>query len=122
MFEISVRSRFSAAHHLKGYPGTCSAVHGHNWDVEVFLQGEELNDEGLLVDFRQLKEMLGEVIEQLDHADLNKLEAFAEENPSSENLARFLYKELSRRINCDRYGVSRVRVGETPETAASYVE
>lgn len=122
MFEVSLKSHFSAAHHLKGYPGECAAFHGHNWEVEVFLRGSDLDETGILVDFRELKKAVEAVLEEIDHSDLNQVEAFKEQNPTSENIARFLYNELSESLNCDNYEMARVSVHETPGTTASYWE
>ena len=122
MFEISVKSRFSAAHHLKGYDGSCASLHGHNWEVEVFLRGETLSDVGILMDFRRLKEVLRELLGELDHADLNTVEAFRTANPSSENLARYLYRGLAGRLDSANCRVHRVSVCETPESRATYWE
>jgi 6-pyruvoyltetrahydropterin/6-carboxytetrahydropterin synthase len=122
MFEVSIKSHFSAAHHLKGYAGACAAFHGHNWEIEVFLRGCDLDDTGILVDFRDLKVAIGTVLDDIDHADLNEVEAFKEQNPTSENIARFLYGELSSKLNCDRYNITKISVHETPGTTASYWE
>jgi len=120
MYEVSARARFSAAHRLAGYKGACASVHGHNWEVEVFVRGEELDPTGILVDFRELKRAIGEALSVLDHADLNEVEVFRRQNPTSENIARFIYERLSAALDCDRYTVDRVHVGETPETGAMY--
>jgi 6-pyruvoyltetrahydropterin/6-carboxytetrahydropterin synthase len=120
MFEISVKTHFSAAHHLRGYKGICADPHGHNWDVEVFIAGAQLDMTGFLVDFRVLKKRVKAILGELDHHDLNTLPAFRRQNPTSENLARYLYETLSGRVNCPRYRINRVTVGETPGTTASY--
>lgn len=120
MYEISITTHFSAAHHLENYQGSCEAHHGHNWEIEVFVSGSELDDTGLLIDFRELKGRTAEVIGGLDHVDLNTLSAFSEENPTSENIARYIWEQLSEKINCERYRVSRVDVHETPGSVASY--
>jgi len=120
MFEISVTTRFSAAHHLVGYPGSCAGVHGHNWQVEVFVIGEELDQTGILVDFRALKEAVNGTIAEFDHQDLNTLTAFQGGNPTSENVARYLYNRLSSALNTERIRIARVAVSETPESRAVY--
>jgi len=120
MYELSVRTHFSAAHHLKGYDGKCADQHGHNWEVEVYVAGDKLNSTGILVDFRLLKEMVKELLGKLDHADLNKLDAFRNMNPTSENIARFLHDEISAKIKSTGCRVSRVLVRETDETSATY--
>ena len=120
MYELSVKTHFSAAHHLRNYQGKCADPHGHNWEVEVFVAGDNLNGEGLLVDFRFLKDTVKEILGRLDHADLNKLESFGESNPTSENIARHIYEELSATLKNADCSVSRVLVRETTETSASY--
>lgn len=122
MFELSVRSHFSGAHHLDGYPGKCAAQHGHNWEVEVFVRGEQLDETGILADFRHIKDAVENLLNKIDHSDLNTFKAFKEENPTSENIARFLYRELSAQLNCGMYRVHRVCVRETPGTGAAYWE
>ena len=122
VFEISVTTEFSAAHSLQGYPGNCSQVHGHNWTVEVFVRCRALNDIGIGIDFREVKRAIKESIENLDHSCLNEHPAFEHTNPSSENIARFLYKELGARINSENAKISRVKVSETPNTGAYYWE
>jgi 6-pyruvoyltetrahydropterin/6-carboxytetrahydropterin synthase len=120
MYELSVSTHFSAAHHLEGYPGSCVVHHGHNWDVEVFVRGEALDATGLLVDFKTLKRDVSEAVGMLDHVDLNTVERFRTQNPTSEHIARFLYEEISRKVDTDRYRVHRVSVHETPGSCASY--
>ena len=122
MFEVSIEASFSSAHHLRGYNGTCEVLHGHNWKVEVFVQGEELDDVGLLVDFREVKRHVKGLLKKLDHTDLNELESFRDRNPSSENIARELFGRLSELLNVGTRRVSRVIVHETPGSAASYWE
>jgi 6-pyruvoyltetrahydropterin/6-carboxytetrahydropterin synthase len=122
VFEINVRTHFSAAHYLKGYPGDCVRIHGHNWIVEAFVKCRELNDIGIGIDFKEIKEAVKQVIRGLDHVNLNELPAFQEVNPSSENIARLLYHELSGKLNSDSVRVSRVKVSETPGTGAAYWE
>jgi 6-pyruvoyltetrahydropterin/6-carboxytetrahydropterin synthase len=121
-FEISVATEFSAAHSLHGYPGDCAQVHGHNWTVEVFVRCRALNDIGIGIDFREVKRAIKESIDTLDHSCLNEHPAFERANPSSENIAKFLYKELGPRINSENAKISRVKVSETPKTGACYWE
>ncbi|OGV67045.1 MAG: 6-carboxytetrahydropterin synthase QueD [Lentisphaerae bacterium RIFOXYA12_FULL_48_11] len=121
MYELSVKMHFSAAHHLSGYDGKCAEMHGHNWEIEVFVAGEKLNSIGILVDFRLLKEMVGDVLGELDHADLNKLDSFKTANPTSENIARFVCERLFDKVKDIGCRVSRVLVRETPETSAIYI-
>ncbi len=122
IFEVYVKSHFSAAHSLRGYPGDCAKVHGHNWMVEVFVRCAELDDIGIGIDFRDIRAAVKEVLAGLDHSDLNELPLFSEVNPTSENIARFLYTELSSKLNTFNTRVSRVKVSETPGAGAFYWE
>ncbi len=118
MFELSVESHFSSAHHLLNYDGKCENVHGHNWKVEIIVQGEELDKSGMLIDFKILKQHLDEVLDMLDHKDLNNLREFSNISPSSENIAKFIYKELKKRLP----PLKKVSVWETERAKASYSE
>ena len=120
MYEISVKGHFSAAHRLKDYPGSCASLHGHNWEVTVFIRGEKLDPLGMLVDFRDVKKAVRETLAELDHVDLNALAAFKRRNPTSENLARHVYEGMSRRLKGGGYAVNSIRVAETPDSAVTY--
>jgi 6-pyruvoyltetrahydropterin/6-carboxytetrahydropterin synthase len=122
IFEVYVKARFSAAHSLKGYPGDCARVHGHNWIIEVSVKCKELNGIGIGIDFRDIEQAVNDVFEGLDHFNLNELPAFKDVNPSSENIAKFLYKELGKKLNSDVVRVSKVKVCETPGAGALYWE
>jgi 6-pyruvoyltetrahydropterin/6-carboxytetrahydropterin synthase len=122
MFEISVKTHFSSAHHVRGHAGKCATPHGHNWDVEVFFRGDFLTEMGMLEDFRILKEGVGRILSRVDHKDLNTLPDFATLNPTSENIARWLFEECARAMNHARYRVQCVRVQEGPGTMAAYME
>lgn len=125
MFEISVEETFAAGHALRGYRGKCENTHGHNYRVRVTLAGESLDDTGLLVDFKDVKGALNGVIERLDHQFLNELEPFREANPSAENIARYLYREVGRLLHAstqDRVRLRRVKLWETDTSAATYFE
>ena len=122
MFEVSVRDDFSAAHLLRGFPGKCEKLHGHNWTVEVFVRGETLDDIGVTIDFGEVKAALARVLAEFDHRNLNEIEPFDKENPSSENVARYVYEKLGQTLNSPEVQVSRVCVYETPENRACYWE
>ncbi len=122
IFEVCVKTHFAAAHHLRGYAGDCAHVHGHNWIVEVYVRCRQLNELGIGVDFRDIKQAVQESLVQLDHCDLNALPAFQEVNPTSENIARFIYRELAARLNTEQVRVSKVKVCETPDAGAYYWE
>ncbi|GLI36320.1 6-carboxytetrahydropterin synthase QueD [Desulforhabdus amnigena] len=122
VFEVYVKTHFSAAHRLRGYPGDCARVHGHNWIIEVYVQCRKLNEIGIAIDFRDIKNAVKEVLGRMDHCDLNDLPAFKDENPTSENIAGFLYRELSRALNDGTVKISKVKVCETPGAGAIYWE
>jgi len=116
MYELTVESHFSSAHHLLNYEGKCENVHGHNWRVEITIAGENLDKSGMLVDFKILKKILNEAVEELDHKNLNDLEAFMETSPSSENIARYLFEELHEKLPL----LKQVSVWETEKAKATY--
>ena len=121
MYEVMIQEEFSAAHALRGYRGKCENLHGHNWKVEVYVRGARLDEIGMLVDFKDLKEATRSVMRHLDHLNLNELKPFDNElNPSSEHLAGFILHKVAERINNDRVKVYKVRVWETPSTCATY--
>ncbi len=122
VFEISVEVQFSAAHSLHGYQGNCRQVHGHNWIVEVFVRCRELNEIGIGIDFRKVREAVREIIANMDHSYLNENPEFWDTNPSSENIARFLYRKLKAGINSESIEISKVKVSETRGAGASYWE
>ena len=98
MFELKVKDHIASAHILKGYEGHCAQLHGHTWKVEVVLLGDQLNDIGLLIDFKNIKKILKDVLMPLDHVNLNEHPAFANMNPSTENLAKYIYSQLKPRV------------------------
>ncbi|NQT69801.1 MAG: 6-carboxytetrahydropterin synthase QueD [Desulfobacteraceae bacterium] len=122
IFEVYVKTHFSAAHALKGYPGDCARLHGHNWIIEAFVRCKELDDIGIGIDFRDIKQSVKDVLQGLDHFNLNELPAFQNENPTSENIAKFIYKELAKKLNSEVVNVSKVKVSETPGAGAFYWE
>jgi 6-pyruvoyltetrahydropterin/6-carboxytetrahydropterin synthase len=122
MYELKIVTSFSAAHRLENFYGKCEALHGHNWKVEVFLKGDKLDEAGLLQDFAVVKGRTRELLEEVDHKYLNELPAFSQQNPSSENLAFFLYERLSAVLNRDGVRVSRVNVWESDTSCASYFQ
>ena len=122
MFELKIISQFAAAHQLREFHGKCEQLHGHNWKVEVYVKGEKLGEDGLLLDFGVIKENTKKALRELDHKFLNDLPFFTETNPSSENIARYLYDYLSTRINKEDVRVSRVAAWESDTACATYME
>lgn len=122
MYELEITKQFSGAHRLDGYPGDCRKLHGHNWLVTVVLTATELDEIGIALDFKILKCELDAAISRFDHAYLNELPEFADCNPTSENLARIIHRDLSSRLNDGRVKVVRIKVAESPGSSASYYE
>ena len=120
-FEVMIERNFSSAHQLRGYKGKCENLHGHNYRVEIYARGSELNNIGLLVDFGELKEAADEIVRYLDHRNINELPPFdAELNPSAENLARYILERVAARCGDERVRVYKVRCFETPTSVATY--
>ena len=122
MYELKIETKFAAAHQLRNYGGRCERLHGHNWRVEVFIAAENLNEIGLAMDFKELKDAANEQLAVLEHAFLNEVFPFTEINPSSENIAKWLYESLSKKINTENVQVSMVTVWESDNACASYYE
>jgi len=122
MFELMVDTTFAAAHRLRGYKGKCEQMHGHNWKVQAHVVAEKLNDIDIAIDFHDLKELLNEVITPLDHSFLNDIFPFTEKNPSSENIAKWIYDSLNKKLSDEHVQVSAVTVWESETAAATYYE
>ena len=122
MFDIEIRRTFSAAHQLKGYDGDCRNLHGHNYEVTVTVQADTLNEVGIALDFKKLKAALDEVIAPYDHHNLSELPDFQEINPTSEVLARTIYRKMSELLNDGNVKVARVRIGESASSRLTYSE
>ncbi len=121
MFEISVEETFAAGHALRHYRGKCEKVHGHNYKVQVTIEGETLNEAGLLVDFVELKRLLHAVVDRLDHEFLNDVPPFDVLNPSAENMAKFFHDEISQGFPFEHGArVSNVKLWETDTSIATY--
>jgi 6-pyruvoyltetrahydropterin/6-carboxytetrahydropterin synthase len=122
MYQITVITHFAAAHQLRNFKGKCENLHGHNWKVEATLRGEGLTGEGLLIDFQQVRDTTNAILEELDHSFLNELPAFKYQNPSSENIAAYIFRELSKRLNDSKVRVSLVTAWESDTASAGYGE
>jgi 6-pyruvoyltetrahydropterin/6-carboxytetrahydropterin synthase len=122
MFEVAVDQTFAAGHALRNYKGKCENVHGHNFRVQVILEGPRLDDTGLLVDFIEVKGLMRSVIDRLDHQFLNEIAPFDVRNPSAENIAEYFYTEMSSGLAGTPVPVRirEVKVWETDIQSASY--
>jgi 6-pyruvoyltetrahydropterin/6-carboxytetrahydropterin synthase len=123
MFDVFIRTHFSAAHYLRNYPGNCEHLHGHNWNVEAVVRAEKLNKIDVGIDFRDLKRAVAGVLSELDHTNLNDHPEFKDKNPSSERLAEYIYKRLKEDLkHFSGIDTVRVTVCETPKTGVTYWE
>lgn len=126
MFEVTVEAGFSSGHYLRNYQGKCENPHGHNYKVFVTLMGTELDQAGLLLDFKLLKQVMRPVVDRLDHKMINDLPPFdAERNPSAENLARYFFEQTSEQLHTMTHGRVRVKdctLYETDTSFARYYE
>ena len=119
-FEVMIERNFSSAHQLRGYKGKCENLHGHNYKIEIYARGNELDNIGLLVDFVELKAAADEIVLYLDHRNINELPPFDELQPSAENLAKYILERVARRIDDERVRIYKVRCFETPTSVATY--
>jgi len=119
LYELQIEGEFAAAHRLREYEGECERLHGHNWRIQLVLEGGKLNSLGMLMDFRDAKRLLGEALEQFDHRDLNELDRFKQVNPTTENVARFICDDLSSRLP-EGIRVQSVTAWESPRCGVTY--
>ena len=115
-----IERNFSSAHQLRGYKGKCENLHGHNYKIEIYARGRELDNIGLLVDFVELKAAADEVVTYLDHRNINELPPFHELQPSAENLAKYVLERVAGRVGDERVQIYKVRCFETPTSVATY--
>ncbi|QER42023.1 6-carboxytetrahydropterin synthase QueD [Thermodesulfobacterium sp. TA1] len=123
MFRLKVQDYFSSAHFLRHYEGPCEKLHGHNWKVEVVVEGEKLNELDMLIDFKLLKQALRETLEKIDHRLLNDIPYFLEVNPSSERIAQYIFQTLKEKLSSyPNLRLREVTVFETEKACATYLE
>ncbi len=120
MYKLSVTDTFSAAHRLCGYEGACSNLHGHNWKVRVGLQSSQLDEIGMAMDFGVIKSLLDDILQELDHAYLNDIPAFTEINPTSENLAKYIFDRLEKMLSGSSASVCEVEICESERSSVIY--
>lgn len=121
-YTLKILTDFASAHTLRDYPGDCSRMHGHNWKVEVEVSASELNEVGMAIDFKEIKQAARTLAKQLDHKYLNDIEPFNRINPTAENIAAWFFRELSGMLNNDRVRISAVTIWETDRASARYTE
>jgi 6-pyruvoyltetrahydropterin/6-carboxytetrahydropterin synthase len=120
-FTLTTQLEFAAAHRLRGYDGNCARLHGHNWKVEISLTGSQLNEVGMLIDFKEIKRTGKHILTQLDHYYLNDISPFdVELNPTAENIAFYLFQQLGDALNDERIRVSAVTVWENERNSATF--
>jgi 6-pyruvoyltetrahydropterin/6-carboxytetrahydropterin synthase len=121
VYEVKIITDFSAAHNLRDFRGKCEHLHGHNWRVEVVMRGRQLDESGVLIDFREVKEAVRDILEALDHRYLNDLPFFREHNPSSENIVRYLFERLAQRLDDENRRLSSVSAWESADACATFI-
>lgn len=123
MYELMIETSFASAHQLRGYKGKCENLHGHNWKVQAYVTAEKLNEIDIAIDFHDLKRITNEIVSQLDHKFLNDIFPFTEKNPSSENIAKWMFASLKERLTeYSNIKVSAVTIWESETASATYYE
>lgn len=122
MFEISVKSEFSSAHNLRGYKGKCESLHGHNWQVEVVVCSKKVDSIGMAIDFKKLKNIVYNVTKALDHKYLNEIPYFEKVNPTSENIAEFIFNKINPLAKKEQVSLKSVSIWESQDSKATYSE
>jgi 6-pyruvoyltetrahydropterin/6-carboxytetrahydropterin synthase len=120
MFTLCVKDSFAAAHKLVGYQGKCEDLHGHNFSVEAFFSGEKLGNDGLLVDFKILKDYLKNVLDSLDHKYLNEIPFFIKQASSAEYIAMYIFGEVEKQMKGKEAILQEIRVWESDKAYAAY--
>ncbi|SMN00459.1 6-pyruvoyl tetrahydrobiopterin synthase [uncultured Candidatus Thioglobus sp.] len=120
MFVLKIVTDFGAAHSLRNYPGDCARLHGHNWGVETEVCARELDENGIAIDFREIKKQTKVVVKRLDHRYLNEIAPFDKLNPTAENIAKYFFEEIGILINNNDVKVKAVTIWETPRASVTY--
>jgi len=118
MYELTVKGEFAASHSLRDYEGKCKNLHGHTWHVDVVVFGPAVNKTGMLIDFKEIKRSLYDILDTLDHAHLNEIAYFKKVNPTSENIAKYIFDRLTPGLQGIK--VRKVTVWESEKAGASY--
>jgi 6-pyruvoyltetrahydropterin/6-carboxytetrahydropterin synthase len=121
MYEVTIIKSFSAAHLLAEIGGKCEELHGHNFKVEVTVAAKQLNSQGLLIDFRFLKKVLGEILDDIDHKHLNSLTSFSGINPSAENIAKYICEKMEVKVKMAKVNVVRIKIWESENASVTYI-
>lgn len=121
-YTVKVVTDFAAAHSLREYAGDCARLHGHNWKVEIEASATSLDKVGMSLDFKVLKQATKQILATLDHYNLNDIPPFDRINPTAENIAAFLFKTLSDKLNNERVAISAITIWETERACVRYTE
>lgn len=121
LYEVKIITDFAAAHNLRNFRGKCENLHGHNWKVEVVIRGRKLDGSDVLVDFGEVKAVTRELLGELDHHYLNDIPFFKERNPSSENIARYIFEGLAKRLNNEDRQLYSVSAWESADACATFM-
>ncbi len=122
LYTLKVVLDFASAHRLRNYPGNCSRLHGHNWKLETEITARQLDEVGMALDFKVVKQAARKVTDELDHQYLNEIPPFDDINPTAENIAAHIYQELAKILNNERVRVSAVTIWETERACVRYSE
>lgn len=120
MFRLAVKKEFSAAHSLREYQGKCEGLHGHNWKVEAVVSAKGTDSRGLVLDFHDIKKILNNVLEELDHKHLNNISYFKKINPTSENIAKYIFKKATDKLQSAGCKLQEITVWESDNCSATY--
>ncbi len=121
MYKLSIDTMISASHYLRDYSGPCQRVHGHNWKIQVVVTGEDLNATGMVIDFKDLTDLTWSVVGKFDHQMLNEVEPFTEMNPTAENMARYFFREIGKKLPAG-VRMAAIRLWETDKYMVEYSE
>lgn len=120
MYQLTIRDHIASAHFLRGYEGPCKNLHGHTWHIEVTIESDQVDQIGIVMDFRLMKQKLKDFLTPLDHVCLNDLPYFKEVNPSTENIARYVYQGFAKQ--CLPFRLRKVQVWESETASVTYFE
>ncbi len=122
VYTLKVLTDFGSAHSLRDYPGDCARLHGHNWKVEVEVVARSLNELGIAIDFKTVKQVARDICGELDHRYLNEIPPFDNINPTAENIAAYLYGRIGEKINSEHAQIDAITLWETDNACVRYTE
>ena len=119
MFTINVETQFRASHQLTFSDAPKEPPHNHDWLVTVSVSSNKLNGNGLVMDFRQLKCMVDNIVAELANTSLEQLDYFRQINPSAENVAKYIYEKLTIKLP-KSVKLHYIKVVEEPGCSANF--